>query len=61
MESLRWFTMLISMALAGVASQYYSARHRGGGWPAGVPDGGPVGLGRLEGTLASAARGRVPG
>jgi hypothetical protein len=26
MESLRWFTMMISMALAGVASQYYSAR-----------------------------------
>ena len=26
MESLRWFTMMISMALAGVASEYYSAR-----------------------------------
>jgi hypothetical protein len=29
MESLRWGTMIVSMAVAGVCSQYYSARSIG--------------------------------
>ena len=63
MESMVWSTMMISMMLAGIASQYYDPRAIGAmAGRAQLDDGDFLGLGELDGPPARArARGRRSG